>query len=206
MTQDERPRLFVATEVPREQLEVVDRALAPLRAQLAGARWTPVENQHVTCKFLGSTPASLLADVLEACRSVARAVGPASVRLDGIGGFPSTRRVRVLWVGLDDPAHVLTRIADELDSAFEPLGFAREQRAFTPHLTLARFKVPARFDELPRLRELFDPFEVRTLTLFRSRLSPKGARYEVVEECALHGEQAATQAADAAPDTGGRTR
>ena len=185
----QRLRLFVAVSVPRAHLERVDREIAPFREKVVNARWAPIENQHLTLKFLGSTPSDRSDDVAAVCRMVASSHQGAEVSLGGIGAFPSTKRVRVLWVGVNDAASLLPALAADLDRAFEPLGFAAEARSFTPHLTLCRFKIPVPLKGgLPEidLSDL-DPFDIRHIELFRSHLSPKGARYEVLEEFELVG-------------------
>ncbi|HEX2049736.1 MAG TPA: RNA 2',3'-cyclic phosphodiesterase [Actinomycetota bacterium] len=175
-----RVRLFAAVRVPDEHQRVVDEAVAPLRARVAGARWTPPESRHVTVKFVGYLDAGLVDDALAAVASCARRQGASDVRLSELGAFPGPRRARVLWAGLDDPDSLLARLAADLDDAFEPLGVEPERRAFTPHLTLARFREPARLDGmLPVLpRAGLPPFRVADVELFRSHLSPRGARYE----------------------------
>jgi RNA 2',3'-cyclic 3'-phosphodiesterase len=177
-----RLRLFVAVSVPRPQLEALDAAVAGLRAALPGARWAPLDNQHVTLKFLGSTPAEVFPDVVRAVESSAEFHAPSDVALAGLGAFPSARRARVLWAGIEDPASLLTSLAGSLDQAMEPLGYRIEKRPFTPHLTLARLKQPARVTGiLPELDgNLASPWTVETVELYQSRLSPKGATYEVL--------------------------
>jgi len=180
-------RLFVAVSIPRSHLERVEREVAAFKEKVVNARWTPLENQHVTLKFLGSTPSDRLTEIEQVCELVAATHARSSLSLGGIGAFPSRNRVRVLWVGLDDPAWLLSGVAADLDRAFEPLGFASEARAFTPHLTLCRFKIPVPLKGgLPEIDVSdLDPFRIEAIQLFRSHLSPKGARYEVVSEFAL---------------------
>jgi 2'-5' RNA ligase len=181
----ERLRLFVAVDVPEHHLRVANEAVADLRRRLSVGRWTHTEGQHVTLKFLGWTPRESLEGVHAAVAKVAARVRPSSIALVGVGAFPSPRRARVLWIGLDDPEETLARLAVELDRALEPLGFPPEKRAFTPHLTLARFKVPVRLPAgMPQiaLEGRFTPSHVR---LYRSRLHPQGARYEPLESFAL---------------------
>jgi len=183
----ERLRLFVAVSIPRAHLERVDRELTPFKDKVTNGRWASVENQHVTLKFLGSSPGDRFDEITRVCEMVAAGHSASSVSLTGIGAFPSRNRVRVLWVGLDDPAQLLERLAGDLDRAFESLGFAAEARAYTPHLTLCRFKIPVPLKSgLPEL-DLSDlpRFEVAAIQLFRSHLSPKGARYEVMKEFPL---------------------
>lgn len=183
MTTPERLRLFVAARIPEDRLQLLDAEMAPLRAKLTNARWAPLENQHLTLKFLGSTPADMLEGVASTCAMVAAGYRPARLVLTELGAFPSKTRVRVLWVGVDDPDDVLARLAGDLERAFEPLGFPSEGRAYTPHLTLARFKLPVPLKSgFPSIDTSgIEPFELTEVTLFRSRLSPKGARYEAMD-------------------------
>lgn len=183
MSEPERLRLFVAARVPEAHLGEVALLTAPLRDKLINARWTAPENQHLTLKFLGSTPSDRLEAIKQTCTMVASGRAPARLSLTDLGAFPSKTRMRVLWLGLDDPAGLLGRLAEDLERALEPLGFAAEGRAYTPHLTLARFKLPVPLKSgFPSVDTSgLDPFELTEITLFRSLLSPKGARYEVAD-------------------------
>ena len=183
----ENVRLFVAVSIPRSHIDHVQREIAPFRAKVTNARWTPPENQHVTLKFLGSTPGDRLEEIERVCGIVAAGHEPAELSLTTTGAFPSSSRVRVLWVGLDDPASLLPGLAADLDRGFEPLGFPAEGRSFTPHLTLCRFRIPVPLKGgLPEVDTgMLEPFEIDSIQLFRSRLSPKGARYEVLREFPL---------------------
>lgn len=185
----ERLRLFVAADLPPDLLADLDATLESLRSrpEVASARWTVPANQHVTLKFLGWVDAGTVDTVADALAAVASSHEPAVITVTGLGAFPSERRARVLWAGLDDPAGLLTALASDLDPALAPLGFEPETRAFTPHLTLARFKPPASIagvlSEVPGVAE--PSFEVDHLALYRSHLHPRGARYEVLRSMPL---------------------
>lgn len=182
----DRLRLFVAVDVPLEHREWIASETSEWRAASPGARWTEVRNQHLTLKFLGWTEADALDDIQQACESVARGRRAASVRLASPGAFPTPRRARVLWIGVEDPAGLLTSLAADLDRAFEPLGFAAEKRSYTAHLTLARLKVPGRVG-LPDLdASRLGEFTVDRLVLWRSHLGRGGAEYERVGEWPLN--------------------
>ena len=184
MTEVERLRLFVAATVPPDLLEGLAAATRSLRDRWSSARWTEPANQHVTLKFLGPTPADRLDAVRSVIEMVARGSTGGTLRLGGLGAFPTTSRARVLWASVQDPADTLAGVADDLARAFEPLGYAAESRPFRAHLTLARFRVPQRLGELPQLGD-GEPFDVDAVHLFRSRLHPKGARYEVLGSFSL---------------------
>ena len=187
---DEKLRLFTAVRVPHSHLEWLDGAVGGLKA-LPGARWANVENQHVTLNFLGWLPSPLLPDVTAAVDSAARRHAPSDVSLGPLGAFPRERRARVLWAGLVDPEDLLPSLTGDLGEGLRAVGYEPEDRGFTPHLTLARFKTPRSLQGLlPQLPDPPGPFAVDRVTLFRSRLSPSGARYEVLHEAYLTGERA----------------
>jgi 2'-5' RNA ligase len=178
-------RLFIALEIPEPIRELVEAAVADLRERHPRARWVPRQNQHVTVKFLGATWPRLVDWVTEAIQDVALASPPFRTRVGGLGAFPNERRARVLWAGLDDPMGVLTQIAAALDAALER-EFTPEKRAFTPHLTVARFDPPTTIGDIPTpVRS--DEFAVDRLILFRSQLRRPAPVYEPVATFALGG-------------------
>jgi 2'-5' RNA ligase len=186
----EKLRLFVAAVLPSEQLEVVAALVRRLQPELERARWTAAANQHVTLKFLGWTGADRLEDISERVTAVARAHAPADLELGPLGAFPSRRRARVLWLGLDDPQRLLESLASALDSALAPVGFKPEKRAFTPHVTLARFKPPESVERVTAEPVAVEArrFPVDRLVLFRSHPHSSGVRYEELVAVALRDE------------------
>ena len=175
-------RLFVAARIPDDRLAQLDELVAPLRAKLQNARWTTPDNQHLTLKFLGDCPEEHLGAIEQTCGMVAAGCTPGVVSLTGLGAFPSETRIRVLWAGVHDPDGVLGAAAADLERAFEPLGFPSEGRPYRPHLTLARFKIPVPLKSgFPAIDTSdIEPFGSDELVLYRSHLSPNGARYEVL--------------------------
>jgi 2'-5' RNA ligase len=184
MPPDERPvRLFVAVDVPEWVRSTLDATVEPWRARVPRARWTGPDTWHVTLTFLGWTRPELLDGVHEAVTHTARACQGFETEITAVGAFPSGRRARVLWVGLDDPAGRLAAMAVDLGERFGPW-FEPERRPLTPHLTLARIDPPwnlaASAQGLLDLPVRSDPFRIDELVLYRSHLSPKGARYEAL--------------------------
>ena len=183
-------RLFAAVDIPERVREAIDRELTAWRDRLPAARWVKPENRHVTVKFMGRTLPRLIERVHEACRDAASTIRPFRVGLEGLGVFPSPRRARVLWVGLRDREGGLPALAAALDRELVR-EFPAEKRAFTAHLTVARFNPPQpvadHARDLEEARIEAQPFRVGSLVLYRSHLSPKGARYEPLERFALRG-------------------
>jgi len=185
-------RVFVA--IPVEDL-VVRRRLAGARSllpQLPGLRWIPESQLHFTLKFLGEIEDDRVAAAKAAtsaasvaARAVAwgaRSAGPFRLALEGLGAFPPVGPARVLWAGCGEGAEALTAVGAAVEEAFVAEGFPREERPFSPHLTLARVKDPDAGRRLARSlptipAEPFGAVSVSYLVLYRSELTPRGAEH-----------------------------
>jgi 2'-5' RNA ligase len=169
-------RLFVASEVPEGVRGAVAGAVAPVRERFPKARWVPPQNQHVTLKFLGSTYPRLVDWVTATVGEVASRHAPFTTRVEGLGAFPNARRARVLWAGLENRGSAFERLAADLDEALSK-EFKAEKRAFTPHLTVARFE-PTVVVDPDEIAFQSGPFEVGRIVLFRSHLRRPAPVYE----------------------------
>lgn len=180
-------RLFVAVDVPQDVRESIAEAFEPLRERYPRARWVPLGNQHVTVKFLGTTWPRLVERVVRSVEEVAAGIPPFATRARGAGAFPTPRRARVLWAGLEDPDLRWRGIAEGLDEALAP-DFRPEARGFTPHLTIARFSEPERLEEdLAELGVDGRAFDVSSLVVYRSHLRRPAPVYESLASCPLGG-------------------
>jgi 2'-5' RNA ligase len=175
-------RLFVGIALPPQARAALASCLsAPRVRALAPARlrWLPPENWHLTLQFLGAVQEDRVAALQTACQRAAQGCAPFEIELSGMGAFGSPRRARIVWVGVTRGHAEVAALAEALCAQTEPLGFAREQRAFRAHATLARLKTPARVESLLAAIELPKvAMPVSELTLFRSHTSSEGARYE----------------------------
>jgi 2'-5' RNA ligase len=182
----EQIRSFVAIELPEE----AKQGLARLRKELErdehrSVKWVDPGGIHLTLKFLGNIPAKRVIEITGAIKGGAQGIFPFHLEISGLGVFPSPRQVRVLWVGVGGELDKLSRLQQNIESALAALGFAREERPFVPHLTLARIKEGATVLERKGFGELvssaaFDnkyPVEVEAVRLMRSQLTPAGAIY-----------------------------
>ncbi len=190
---EEQPRLFVAIELEPPMLAALGQVQAALqRRPLEGLRWVRPEGIHLTLKFLGDTPANRLPAIRRALAGAVLGVPPLRLSLDTPGSFGSRQSPRVVWVGLRGDIEELGRLQRRVDEALEKEGFPREQRAFSPHLTLARIRPESALalaaPLAEALRDLQVPdasMETRVLSLMRSRLNPRGAEYTCVESWGL---------------------
>jgi 2'-5' RNA ligase len=137
-------RLFVAVPLPdaatAEIAAIVDRVRAmPLPAAARDVRWVRLDGLHLTLRFLGPTPAEQVEPTAAAvARAAAAARGPFELELVGAGAFPSGRRPRTLWIGLESGTDELADLVRLTEAALEEAGWPRDERPFRPHLTLAR--------------------------------------------------------------------
>jgi 2'-5' RNA ligase len=178
-------RLFVAVEVPEDVRANLAEAVALVRERYPKGRWVPPQNQHVTVKFLGATYPRLVEWVTESVASVARDHPSFATRVEGLDAFPNARRARVLWAGLDDGGQRLERLAASLDEALAR-EFTPEKRAFTAHLTVARFDPPVGLEPLVARFES-EPFEIDRIVLFRSHRRRPAPVYERLDTYPLDG-------------------
>jgi 2'-5' RNA ligase len=179
-------RLFLALELP-EQLRGALAALQErLRSGEEGWRWVRPEGLHVTLRFLGEVAPERLPELSPAFREAAARGAPPEIEVEGLGTFPPRGRPRVLWVGLRDRSGGgLATAAAALEAAAREAGFPAEERAFSPHLTLARAATGA----APRRPEaevgVLGVFRAGDVTLFRSVPGRGGAVYTALERYPL---------------------
>lgn len=179
-------RAFIAIDLSTEIQQALEQVSNQLTGQLKGVpvRWVPVKNIHLTLKFLGDVSLANL-EVLEGILlAEATRCAPFAVGIGKLGAFPSTRRPRVIWVGVETQAE-LGQLQRALDEATTRLGYTPEERSFSPHLTLGRVSRNASNVEVGRIGQIIDKLEVghlgtmqvQAVYLYRSDLQPTGAVY-----------------------------
>jgi len=187
-------RLFTAIDLPSEILLRLDRLLSALRSE-ALIKWSPLDNLHVTTKFIGEWPGSRVPELHTILRQLTRRQ-PFEVELRRLGWFPNDRSPRVLWLGVDG-GESLTELAAEIDRALAKIGIAKEEREFSPHLTLARIKNPVPLSNLRNKVQEMQPaalgrFSVPHFCLFSSRPGTNASIYEKLEEYQFESAMAAS--------------
>lgn len=177
-------RAFIAVEVEnRERFATLLQSLSKTGADL---KTVSVANLHITLKFLGDTPGNVVPEILCAMRESVASAAPFDIKFQGIGAFPGMSRISVVWVGIHG-AEKLGAIAEFLDEQLHRLGFKRENRPFSPHLTLARVRSRKGIDAVRKLIEDnknidFGTARVDAIALKKSTLMPQGPVYSTVEE------------------------
>ncbi|SRR5579864_1445092 len=177
-------RLFTAIDLPPEVISNLESLLTRLKPA-ARINWSPPENLHITTKFIGEWPEERLHELTAALRALPpRPAIP--IAIEKLGFFPNPHAPRVFWAGVHagDP---LVQLARETEDALAALGIAKEQRAYSPHLTLARIKTPGKqpallqaVAALPSLD--FGSFTADRFFLYRSKTAPTGSVYTKLGE------------------------
>jgi 2'-5' RNA ligase len=156
-----------------------------------GVRWVDPAGIHLTLKFLGNVVPGLAGRIIEVMDR--QAASPFSIHLSGLGMFPNERRPRVLWAGVQGALDPLQRLQEQIEEGVSRLGFPRERRPFSPHLTLGRVREPVSSGALKRISaavtstslEPTEPWTVDSVHLMRSVLTPGGARYSTLASVPL---------------------
>ena len=178
-------RLFVAIPLSREVRRALSEVQSQLRSRLGeGPRWVRPDGSHLTIKFLGNTPHDKIEQVKEAISSACRGKPPFTISTAQLGSFGSPRRPTIIWLGLGGDMAPLRDLHEQLEDRLATIGWPKETRRFSPHLTLARMPQrisPQVSSRLPAaLSEVKVPatsMPVRQINLIRSILQPDGAQY-----------------------------
>lgn len=163
-------RLFTAIDLTPEMLLRLERLLSAIRRE-ALIKWSPLDNLHITTKFIGEWPEARLDELHRMIASIGPRE-PFTLELRDLGWFPNERSPRVLWLGVHG-TEPLIKLVSEQERCMESLGIKREERVFSPHLTLARIKNPVPLRRLRQKVEEMQPaalgtFAVSHFSLFRS--------------------------------------
>jgi 2'-5' RNA ligase len=145
-------RSFIAIELP----EALKRELTELEAILKArslpvVRWVDPYGIHLTLKFLGDVPEEKIEEIMMAMEESAVGIAPFQLEVRDVGAFPNLNRVQVVWVGVKGELNKLAQLQQQVEANMEQLGFPREGRAFSPHLTLGRLRNYSSLEERQKI-------------------------------------------------------
>jgi 2'-5' RNA ligase len=182
-------RLFVAINLPASEQNRLSSELQRVAAALP-ARWVAAEALHITLKFLGHVSDPAVDQIRKTLHDAVAGNAAFDVALGGFGAFPTLSRPNIFWVAASSPD--LLELQARIEDAYHRAGFAKEARAYRPHITVGRLPRNVQLRNralMDRIAGDFDyktVFRAKTADLMRSQLSPHGARYEVLERVVLH--------------------
>lgn len=191
-------RTFVAVDLGQEIKAMLKATQDRLLKQVPprSVRWVQPEGIHLTLKFLGDTPLEGVERVKAALARAAAETAPFEFTVGNLGCFPNTRRPRVVWVGIEEPAGALLGLRNAVEAYVAPLGFPTEGRPFQPHLTLGRVQQHASAADVEQIGRVVAATSLGVLgrvqatevSYIRSDLQPSGAVYTTLLGARLGGQ------------------
>ena len=174
-------RCFISVTLPDDVRRPMADLIAELKKTKPDVSWVPAENIHLTLKFLGNIDDSLIPLIKERITKKLSHYNAFYIKIVGVGCFPSERRPRVLWIGVER-SDLLNSIQKDMEAEVEEFGFAPEDRPFSPHLTFGRVRSQRGIAEmLRRVTEFrtadFGLVEVKSIHIMKSDLKPTGAEH-----------------------------
>lgn len=187
---DDQIRCFIAVELPAGILDEIETYLARLKKIAPEIRWVRAGSIHITLKFLGEQPEVKVKEVAKKLEGAKGLVQPFTLTVNGAGCFPNHRQPRVFWLGLEqDKSNPLFQLHAWVEDRLALVGFEKEKRRFSPHLTLGRVKQSGDYtrvfnflDENPLRSE---SFLIKEISLMQSELRPSGALYTAIKTVAF---------------------
>lgn len=177
-------RVFLAIELSSDVRKKLSELQQQLRKTLPPINWVRPESIHLTLKFLGYVEPSIISQLLSVLKPIGKKQHVFSIDVHGLGVFPQVKHPRIFWIGLTGNTQALQELVLEIEAALEPLGFPPEEKAYHPHLTLARIKrenatVGSALLENQVLEkdQHLGTLTIDRFTLIQSDLDSSGARY-----------------------------
>lgn len=187
-------RAFIAINLSQEILERIEQMSLELRSRLEGVpiRWVPADNIHLTLKFLGNVSTANLEMLKEILGKVVTNHRECDISVGGIGAFPKPHNPRVIWVGMEVPQELVT-LQHNIEIETARLGYSREHRPFSAHLTFGRVSRNASAQDVHAIADVLESYKVgflgatrlKTVYLYRSDLKPDGAVYTPIYSASL---------------------
>ena len=173
-------RLFVALAISTEVRANLASLIRDMKSVDSHPKWINPDNLHVTLKFIGEVAPERVIEISDAL-AVVRTQQQVIAEFHGIGFFPDERRPSVVWVGIQ-PSDILSTLAAEVNRVLALVGIPREEKAFVPHLTIARFTETRLSgclrDEIEKRKSrAFGTLAANEFHLIESKLKSSGAEY-----------------------------
>jgi len=185
-------RTFVALSLPQTAITALGQLQEGLKRCRLPVRWVRPDNIHLTLKFLGDTPPTVVPAVSDALAVAVSGAAPFYLGLKGVGVFPGIKAARVIWAGLYGDVAQVIDLQQAVETSLFKVGFPRDKRSFKAHLTLGRIKAAVAPAQMAEALAAFSTFSAKrfvadAVTLFKSDLQPSGAVYTSLKRIALVG-------------------
>ena len=154
---------------------------------IGNVKWVERENFHITLRFLGEIPEGMIENIEKIMDEVVEYFSPFYVSFDIFGAFPSLNYPRVLWIGLKDGLDNLQTLYSVLEKRIVMAGFPKEDKSFSPHITIGRAKDRIRITQEIKM-PIKDKIYINEIILFESKLTPQGPIYSPLYRSKFHKE------------------
>jgi 2'-5' RNA ligase len=177
-------RTFISVPLPRDIVALKDILMSTVHSKKANIKWVKSGNIHLTLKFLGHTPPDTVDTINSVIGKTVKKYSRMNFALKGTGCFPSEKRPRVLWLGVDGEVAKIQDMVKAINSNLEPHGFPVEKFEYIPHVTLARIKYPPK--NTPVVADFLNatyesiPFFIEKVHFMSSELFPNGPIYSIL--------------------------
>jgi len=182
-------RTFIAIPLTEDTRRMLAAMQDGLRRSRADVRWVSPPSIHLTLKFLGEVSPGKVAELAAALKVHSVPLRRFRLTAGGIGVFPALNAIRIVWCGIGGDLEQLSALQATVENTCCEMGFPREERPFSPHLTLGRVRGKSNLHTLRECirigSDLKASFEVEGVNVYKSTLTPQGSRYEVMEHLAL---------------------
>lgn len=175
-------RTFIAIMLDGSLHNTLTEVVEKFASSKASVKWVAPENTHVTLKFLGNVDEERLPEICAACERAAEGFGHIELEMKAVGCFPDMNRPKVVWLGIEKGTEQVERLQEKVEAELERIGFAREERGFTAHLTIGRVKGRQGISNLCRLLEeernvFIGSMRADKISVMKSKTLPTGAVY-----------------------------
>jgi 2'-5' RNA ligase len=183
-------RCFIAIELSPDNQEKLNPIIKELKTSGADVKWVKPENIHLTLIFLGHADAKQISEIEKILEATAKEFAKFEFQLSELGAFPKITSPRVIWVNAQEPIGIIKKIVSQLEEKLEKLGFAKEDREFTPHITIGRVRssrgriyLKDKLETTKISSAIIQ--QVDKITLFKSTLTPSGPIYEILNQASM---------------------
>ncbi len=180
----------MAIPLAPEIRKAIGRVQDDLKKLDCDIKWVEPENIHLTLKFLGDISSGTVEDAKQIQENLSRTAQPFAIELTELGAFPGIKNPRVLWIGLKDENNHIADLVLQLEKECENIGIKKEQRPFSPHITIGRIRSPRNIASLfPVVTNYPFPSGLKqncqSFVFYQSALTSQGPLYKILKEFPL---------------------
>ncbi|MEO0097871.1 MAG: RNA 2',3'-cyclic phosphodiesterase [candidate division WOR-3 bacterium] len=175
-------RSFIALEIPQDIKNEVYDYIENFKKDNLPVKWVEKGNLHITLIFLGEQDLNFINKVKEILKNISNSFKPFYINLTNFGFFPNAKKPRVFWIGIKKNKEIIIQIVEKLNRELKKIGFKPEEREFSPHLTIGRFKAISNTEKYLTLKYESKDFLINKITLFKSTLTSAGPIYEAISD------------------------